>query len=79
VEGCCGAQGLSFHQRIGSEGHPDKVLRPDLGRILDAFIANDIKLGIADDSHANTGWAARRWHHQQDRRSPAKAARPSRT
>jgi len=36
-------QGL-FPQRIGfRRAHPDKGLRPGLGRHLDAFIANDVK------------------------------------
>ena len=37
-----------------SEGHPDKVCDQISDAILDAFIANDLKLGIADDSLQNT-------------------------
>jgi S-adenosylmethionine synthetase len=43
-----------FTSESVSEGHPDKVCDQISDAILDAFIANDIKLGIADDSHANT-------------------------
>src|SRR6202165_940430 len=37
-----------------SEGHPDKVCDQISDAILDAFIENDVKLGIADDSLVNT-------------------------
>jgi S-adenosylmethionine synthetase len=37
-----------------SEGHPDKVCDQISDAVLDAFIANDIKLGIADESKVNT-------------------------
>ena len=37
-----------------SEGHPDKVCDQISDAILDAFIQNDLKLGIADDSKVNT-------------------------
>ena len=43
-----------FTSESVSEGHPDKVCDQISDAILDAFIANDIKHGIADDSHANT-------------------------
>src|SRR6516165_8776710 len=39
-----------FTSESVSEGHPDKVC----DQISDAFIENDIKLGIADDSLVNT-------------------------
>jgi S-adenosylmethionine synthetase len=37
-----------------SEGHPDKVCDQISDAILDAFLENDLKLGIADDSKVNT-------------------------
>ncbi len=40
-----------FTSESVSEGHPDKVCDQISDAILDAFIANDIKHGIADDSH----------------------------
>jgi len=43
-----------FTSESVSEGHPDKVCDQVSDAILDAFIANDMKLGIADDSHSNT-------------------------
>jgi S-adenosylmethionine synthetase len=43
-----------FTSESVSEGHPDKVCDQISDAILDAFIANDIKLGIADDSLVNT-------------------------
>jgi S-adenosylmethionine synthetase len=43
-----------FTSESVSEGHPDKVCDQISDAILDSFIANDIKLGIADESHANT-------------------------
>ncbi len=43
-----------FTSESVSEGHPDKVSDQISDAILDAFIANDIKHGIADDSHTNT-------------------------
>ncbi len=43
-----------FTSESVSEGHPDKVCDQISDAILDAFIANDIKLGIADDSQVNT-------------------------
>jgi S-adenosylmethionine synthetase len=43
-----------FTSESVSEGHPDKVCDQISDAILDAFIENDIKLGIADDSHVNT-------------------------
>ena len=43
-----------FTSESVSEGHPDKVCDQISDAILDAFLANDIKLGIADDSAVNT-------------------------
>ena len=43
-----------FTSESVSEGHPDKVCDQISDAILDAFLANDIKLGIADDSLVNT-------------------------
>ncbi len=43
-----------FTSESVSEGHPDKVCDQISDAILDAFLANDLKLGIADDSKANT-------------------------
>jgi S-adenosylmethionine synthetase len=43
-----------FTSESVSEGHPDKVCDQISDAVLDAFIANDIKLGIADDSLVNT-------------------------
>ncbi len=43
-----------FTSESVSEGHPDKVCDQISDAILDAFLENDIKLGIADDSKANT-------------------------
>jgi S-adenosylmethionine synthetase len=43
-----------FTSESVSEGHPDKVADQISDAILDAFIANDIKLGIADNSAINT-------------------------
>jgi S-adenosylmethionine synthetase len=43
-----------FTSESVSEGHPDKVCDQISDAILDAFLQNDIKLGIADDSKANT-------------------------
>ena len=37
-----------------SEGHPDKVCDQISDAVLDAFIENDVKLGIADQSAVNT-------------------------
>jgi S-adenosylmethionine synthetase len=45
---------LLFTSESVSEGHPDKVCDQISDAVLDAFIANDIKLGIADDSKVNT-------------------------
>ena len=39
-----------FTSESVSEGHPDKVCDQISDAILDAFIANDVKLGIADDT-----------------------------
>jgi S-adenosylmethionine synthetase len=43
-----------FTSESVSEGHPDKVCDQISDTVLDAFIENDIKLGIADDSAVNT-------------------------
>ena len=43
-----------FTSESVSEGHPDKVADQISDAILDAFIANDVKLGHADQSHRNT-------------------------
>jgi S-adenosylmethionine synthetase len=43
-----------FTSESVSEGHPDKVCDQISDAILDAFIENDVKLGIADDSLVNT-------------------------
>jgi len=43
-----------FTSESVSEGHPDKVCDQISDAVLDAFLANDIKLGIADDSLVNT-------------------------
>ena len=43
-----------FTSESVSEGHPDKVCDQISDAILDAFIDNDLKLGIADDSKVNT-------------------------
>jgi S-adenosylmethionine synthetase len=43
-----------FTSESVSEGHPDKVCDQISDAVLDAFLENDIKLGIADDSHVNT-------------------------
>ena len=43
-----------FTSESVSEGHPDKVCDQISDAILDAFLQNDVKLGIADDSKANT-------------------------
>jgi S-adenosylmethionine synthetase len=43
-----------FTSESVSEGHPDKVCDQISDAVLDAFIENDIKLGIADDSLVNT-------------------------
>ena len=43
-----------FTSESVSEGHPDKVCDQISDAMLDAFIENDIKLGIADESPVNT-------------------------
>jgi S-adenosylmethionine synthetase len=43
-----------FTSESVSEGHPDKVCDQISDSILDAFIENDLKLGIADESKINT-------------------------
>jgi S-adenosylmethionine synthetase len=43
-----------FTSESVSEGHPDKVCDQISDAILDAFIENDVELGIADDSKVNT-------------------------
>ena len=53
-EGIVTLKDYLFTSESVSEGHPDKVCDQISDAILDAFIANDVKLGHADDSHANT-------------------------
>ena len=43
-----------FTSESVSEGHPDKVCDQISDAVLDAFIANDVRLGIADESKVNT-------------------------
>ena len=43
-----------FTSESVSEGHPDKVCDQISDAVLDAFLANDVKLGVADDSQANS-------------------------
>ena len=43
-----------FTSESVSEGHPDKVCDQISDAVLDAFIENDLKLGIADQSAVNT-------------------------
>lgn len=43
-----------FTSESVSEGHPDKICDQISDAVLDAFLENDLKLGIADDSKANT-------------------------
>ncbi len=43
-----------FTSESVSEGHPDKVCDQISDAVLDAFITNDVKLGVADDSQANS-------------------------
>jgi S-adenosylmethionine synthetase len=43
-----------FTSESVSEGHPDKICDQISDAVLDAFLENDIKLGIADDSLVNT-------------------------
>jgi S-adenosylmethionine synthetase len=43
-----------FTSESVSEGHPDKICDQISDAILDAFIENDCKLGIADQSKVNT-------------------------
>jgi S-adenosylmethionine synthetase len=43
-----------FTSESVSEGHPDKVCDQISDAILDAFLENDVKLGIADESKVNT-------------------------
>ncbi len=43
-----------FTSESVSEGHPDKVCDQISDAILDAFIENDLRLGIADESKVNT-------------------------
>ncbi len=43
-----------FTSESVSEGHPDKVCDQISDAILDAFLENDIQLGIADESKVNT-------------------------
>ena len=43
-----------FTSEFVSEGHPDKVCDQISDAVLDAFLENDLKLGIDDDSKVNT-------------------------
>ena len=43
-----------FTSESVSEGHPDKVCDQISDAVLDAFLENDARLGIADDSAVNT-------------------------
>ncbi len=43
-----------FTSESVSEGHPDKVCDQISDAVLDAFLENDVKLGISDDSQVNT-------------------------
>ena len=43
-----------FTSETVSEGHPDKVCDQISDAVLDAFLQNDVKLGISDDSAVNT-------------------------
>ncbi len=43
-----------FTSESVSEGHPDKVCDQISDAVLDAFLDNDVKLGISDDSLVNT-------------------------
>jgi S-adenosylmethionine synthetase len=43
-----------FTSESVSEGHPDKVCDQISDAILDAFLENDMRLGISDDSKVNT-------------------------
>ncbi len=45
---------FQFTSESVSEGHPDKVCDQISDAVLDAFIANDVKLGIHDQSLVNT-------------------------
>ena len=45
---------LLFTSESVTEGHPDKVCDQISDAILDAFIEEDVKLGIADESLINT-------------------------
>ena len=47
-------QDYIFTSESVSEGHPDKVCDQISDAILDAFITNDVKLGIEDNSAVNT-------------------------
>ena len=59
---------FQFTSESVSEGHPDKVCDQISDAVLDAFLENDIKLGIADDSQVNTRLGCETLdHHQQDR------------
>ena len=49
-----GRDNYLFTSESVSEGHPDKVCDQISDAILDAFIENDVKLGIADQSAVNT-------------------------
>ena len=63
-----------FTSESVSEGHPDKVCDQISDAILDAFLENDIKLGIADDSLVNTRLGCETLAPPTRSSSPAKAA-----
>jgi S-adenosylmethionine synthetase len=48
------AKNYLFTSESVSEGHPDKVSDQISDAVLDAFLTNDAKLGISDDSLVNT-------------------------
>ena len=43
-----------FTSESVSEGHPDKICDQISDAVLDAFLTNDVKMGVADDSQANS-------------------------
>jgi S-adenosylmethionine synthetase len=49
-----GSNTYLFTSESVSEGHPDKVCDQISDAVLDAFLANDVKMGVADDSQANS-------------------------
>ncbi len=49
-----GSNTYLFTSESVSEGHPDKVCDQISDAVLDAFLTNDVKMGVADDSQANS-------------------------